>query len=54
LTSTGLDVLIDFLENNLNRIIKEFVDGDDIATFIYSLCASKVALDDEIKRVIIK
>jgi len=49
-TPKGLDVLIDFLVQNLNRIT-ELDDGDELAIFIYSICASKAALDDEIIRV---
>lgn len=53
-TPKGLDVLIDFLVENLNEITKKLIDGDDIAIFIYSTCASKAALDSEIDKVINK
>lgn len=47
----GVDVLIDFLVQNLDRITETVVDGENIAIFIFSLCASKAALDSEIIRV---
>jgi len=50
-TPIGLDVLIDFLVQNLNDITKKLTDGDDIAVLIYSICASKAALDSEINKV---
>lgn len=50
-TPKGLDVLIDFLVQNVNNFREQLVDGDDIAIFIYSICASKSALDNEIIRV---
>ncbi|KAF0715024.1 mucin-12-like isoform X6, partial [Aphis craccivora] len=50
-TPKGLDVLIDFLVENLNEITKKLIDGDDIAIFIYSTCASKAALDSEIDKL---
>lgn len=50
-TSRGLDVLIDFLVQNVNNFREQITDGDDIAIFIYSVCASKSSLDNEIIRV---
>lgn len=51
LTPKGLDVLIDFLVQNLNNIVQRIVNGNDFAIFMYTICASKAALDNEIKRV---
>jgi len=50
-TPKGLAVLIDFLVQNLNNIVNSIIDGNDFAIFIYSTCASKAALDDDIIRV---
>lgn len=50
-TPKGLEVLIDFLVNNLDEITKKLTDGNNIAIFIYSICASKAALDTEINKV---
>lgn len=50
-TPRGLNVLIDFLIQNLSEITEQLHDGEDLAIFIYSICASKSALDHEITRV---
>lgn len=50
-TTKGLDVLINFLIDNLKNILVNLSNGDKIATFIYTICASKAALDNEILRV---
>lgn len=50
-TPKGLDVLIDFLVKNVNNFPQQLNDGDDIAIFIYSVCASRSAIDNEIVRV---
>jgi len=50
-TPKGLEVLIDFLVKNLDEITKKLIDGNDMAIFIYSKCASKAALDSEINKV---
>lgn len=50
-TPKGLNVLIDFLVQNLDNIIKKLTNGEDVAIFIYSICASKTALDTEIVKV---
>jgi len=50
-TPKGLGVLIDFLVQNLDEITKNITDGNNIAIFIYSICASKAALDSEINKV---
>lgn len=50
-TPKGLNALIDFLIENINNISMNLNDGDKIAIFIYAICASKAALDNEILRV---
>jgi len=50
-TPKGLQVLIDFLVNNLDQITKKNIEGNNTAIFIYSICASKAALDSEINKV---
>lgn len=50
-TPKGLEVLIDFLVQNLDEIAKKITDGNNVAIFIYSICASKAALDSEINKV---
>jgi len=50
-TPKGLEVLIDFLVQNLDNITKKLTDGNNIAIFIYSICTSKAALDSEINKV---
>ncbi|XP_029348486.1 thyrotropin-releasing hormone-degrading ectoenzyme-like [Acyrthosiphon pisum] len=50
-TPKGLEVLIDFLVQNLDRITKKLTDGNNTAIFIYSICASKAALDSEITKI---
>jgi len=47
----GLEVLIDFLVDKLDQITKKLTEGNDIAKLIYSICASKAALDSEINKV---
>lgn len=51
LTPNGLNVLIDFLVQKIEEITKNLNDGDNIAIFIYSICASKAATDTEICKV---
>lgn len=51
LTPTGLGELIDFLVVNLEKIIRSFNNGEEIAVSIYSICASKAAIDSEIIKV---
>lgn len=53
-TSIGLDILIDFLDKNLESILKTVINGEEVAVLIYSICASRVALDHEIYRVMKK
>jgi hypothetical protein len=47
----GISALIEFLTNKLDRIINEIINGEQVATSIYSLLASKVALKEEIQKV---
>jgi len=50
-TSLGLDVIYEFLSNNLNKTIKEVPDGESIITHMYSILASKITTDNEIEKV---
>lgn len=47
----GISALIQFLTTKLDRIVKEVINGERVATSIYSILASNVALDDEIAKV---
>ncbi|XP_025405726.1 aminopeptidase N-like isoform X2 [Sipha flava] len=47
----GISALIEFLTNKLDRIINEIINGEQVATSIYSLLASKVALKEEIQKI---
>lgn len=51
-TPQGVRVLTDFLSHKLDAILA-LNDGHQLATFAYSVLASKVVTDDEIKTVII-
>lgn len=50
-TPQGISVMIEFLTNKLDRILKDISNGEQIATSMYSLLASKVARDEEISKV---
>lgn len=50
----GISALIEFLATKIDRIVKEVNNGDQVATSIYSVLASSVALDDEILQVCIR
>lgn len=50
-TAVGLDVLIDFLVNNLKTILEQLPNGEETASYIYSICTVKAALDNEIIKV---
>jgi len=50
-TPQGIGALIEFLTTKLDRIINEVINGEQVATSIYALLASKVARDDEILKV---
>lgn len=50
-TPQGITALIDFLTNKLDRIVAEIINGEQVATAIYSLLASRVATNDEITKV---
>jgi hypothetical protein len=49
-TSQGVRALADFLLRELD-VILALDDGHRLATFAYSVLASKVAMDDEIRTV---
>ncbi|VVC40910.1 Hypothetical protein CINCED_3A002040 [Cinara cedri] len=44
----GISALIEFVTNKLDRIVNEIINGEQVATAIYSLLASRVATDIEI------
>ncbi|XP_050432744.1 uncharacterized protein LOC126840826 [Adelges cooleyi] len=47
-TPIGIEVLTDFLMNNLEQIVRRVPDGEEVVKFIYATLASKVSLDREI------
>lgn len=47
----GISALTQFLTTKLDRITKEVINGERVATSIYSILASSVALDEEILKV---
>lgn len=47
----GISALIQFLTTKLDRIVNEVINGERVATSIYSILASSVALDEEIAKV---
>jgi len=51
-TPSGISALIEFLTNKFDRIVKEVYNGEQVVKSIYSLLASRVALDEEILKVI--
>lgn len=53
-TPEGISALTEFLTNKLNRIINEVVNGERIATSIYSTLASRVSLKEEIAKVLMQ
>lgn len=50
----GISALTEFLTTKLDRIVKEVINGEQVATSIYSILASRVALNEEILKVFIK
>lgn len=50
-TPEGLRVLYDFLSTNMNTLLNKTKNGEDIATHIYSVLASKMTRDDDIAEV---
>ncbi|XP_050432825.1 uncharacterized protein LOC126840878 [Adelges cooleyi] len=50
-TPLGIEVLTDFLSNNLTRVLSELFNGDELATFIYSTLAKHAVLDKEIDKL---
>lgn len=51
LTPQGIEALTNFLMNNMEKILKTVLAGEDIVTHIYRVLASTVALDNEIIKV---
>lgn len=51
-TPQGIGALIEFLTTKLDRIVNEIIKGEQVATTIYSLLASRVARDEEIQKVL--
>jgi len=51
-TPQGISALIEFLTTKLDRIVNELINGEQVATSIYSLLASRVAGDEEIQKVL--
>jgi len=47
----GVSALIEFLTGKLDRIVNEVINGEQVAASVYSLLASRVALDEEILKV---
>lgn len=47
----GIGALIEFLTTKLDRIVNEIINGEQVATSIYALLASRVARYDEILKV---
>lgn len=50
-TPQGIAAMIDFLTKKLDRIVNQVINGETVVTSIYSLLASRVARDEEIKKV---
>lgn len=51
LTPQGIEALTNFLMINMERILRYIPTGDSIVMYIYSVLASKVAIDSEIIKV---
>lgn len=47
----GVSALVEFLTNKLDRIINEVINGEQVATSIYSLVASRVYLSEDQSKV---
>lgn len=47
----GISALTQFLTTKLVQIVNEIVNGERVATSIYSILTSRVALDEEILKV---
>lgn len=50
-SSEGVSALIEFLSNKLDRIVNEVINGEKVATSIYSLVSSRVSRNEEILKV---
>lgn len=51
LTPQGIEAMTNYLMMNMERILRYIPTGDTIVTYMYSVLASKVALDSEIIKV---
>lgn len=51
LTPEGIEALLDFLINYVRRICWTVPNGENIVKYMYSMLASKVAFDSEIRKV---
>lgn len=49
----GVSALVNLLTNKLDCILDEIIDGEQVAIYIYSLVASRVSFDEDIRKVII-
>lgn len=47
----GVSALVNLLDDKLDSILNEIIDGDQVAMYIYSLVASRVAFDEDILKV---
>lgn len=50
-TPLGIEVLSDFLLNNLNCVLSKRPNGDELAMYTYSTLAKLAVLDKEIDKV---
>ncbi|XP_050519995.1 uncharacterized protein LOC126893642 [Daktulosphaira vitifoliae] len=50
-TTLGIDVLLNFLDENSEKICNELPNGESVATDLYSILVSKVSLDTEINKI---
>lgn len=51
LTPQGIEAMTNYLMMNMERILRYIPTGDMIVMYMYSVLASKVALDSEIIKV---
>lgn len=50
----GISAMTEFLTTKLDRIVNEVINGEQVATSLYSILASRVALNEEISKVFMK
>lgn len=50
-TPQGIVAMVEFLTDNLDRILNEVINGEQVVTSIYSILASRVVIDEEISKV---